>query len=656
MSVKNITYRQLKAIMLERAGQPHMPTAASIHNCAAALNGFMRERGLGDDQVVGGTLRVAFYGARDAHIERLRGEGRSKAFVKDRKSRLGHWHRLIRALDHEGASIDGTCTPLQLALRALFADGRQIKPTARKVGMSYATLTQWTKGALPRFDTEHHLKRLEAVCELAPGSLTDLLPYAIGKDPKAAAVAGPVIPYRARLVAQIADEYRLQDRDASLVVRDEWQGLISHKSSIPLPGLPSNVSSIRQPTRRSSLREAIAANVKTRDKQWRVVETRSPLGAERWTDGIDGRLCRTAAIAWSFVSGFFGWAQLPLERGGAALAPAALTLGLLSDTDLVLSHMEWREARSGGINGGITSFLQFAKMLCHPDTGYLLTHPEIGQRVGVKDPKAWRDRCVAAHVWMGESKRKLDRIVTVGRDPKDPLLASLDLPMPLDNFVTAVRRCETCRPSTGGEWEAVWARDLLLLALTMSNPLRVRNLRELTYRADSTGQLRKTRAGEWRIFIGRTDFKNVKGAAKHKDYDQAIDPSVWPYIERYLADYRAVLGGSRPELVFVSSENPNVEWKGLARRYAYLTRRYVPGCPGVGPHAIRHIVATSIIIKTGDFMLAADTLHDKPATVEKHYAHLLASVGDRGRRQVLGETYAKVSERHRRGSAEKSAA
>jgi hypothetical protein len=109
--------------------------------------------------------------------------------------------------------------------------------------------------------------------------------------------------------------------------------------------------------------------------------------------------------------------------------------------------------------------------------------------------------------------------------------------------------------------------------------------------------------------------------------------------------------GSRPELVFVSSENPNVEWDGLDRRYAILTKRYVPGCPGVGPHAIRHIVATSIIIKTGDFLLAADTLHDKPATVEKHYAHLLASVGDRGRRNALGDTYAKVSARNQRGSA-----
>ena len=275
MSVKNLTYRHLKAIMLERAGQPRMPSTASIANTMAALNGFQRERNLTDDTVIGGTLRGGFYGTRDAHLARLRGEGRSKDFVKDRKSRLGHWHRLIRALDHEGASIDGTRTPLQLALGALFADGRQVKPTARKVGMSYATLTQWIKGALPRFGTEHHLKRLEAVCELAPGALTDLLPYAIGKDPNASA-PGPVIAYRERLVAQIADEYRLTELEVSPIIRGEWQDLISHKSLIALPGARSNVSPLRQPPRRSSLREAITADVKAGDKQWRVTPMLPP--------------------------------------------------------------------------------------------------------------------------------------------------------------------------------------------------------------------------------------------------------------------------------------------------------------------------------------------------------------------------------------------
>jgi hypothetical protein len=52
----------------------------------------------------------------------------------------------------------------------------------------------------------------------------------------------------------------------------------------------------------------------------------------------------------------------------------------------------------------------------------------------------------------------------------------------------------------------------------------------------------------------------------------------------------------------------------------------------------------------GDFPLAADTLHDKPATVEKHYSRLLASVGDRGRRNALGDTYAKVSAPNPRGA------
>jgi hypothetical protein len=62
---------------------------------------------------------------------------------------------------------------------------------------------------------------------------------------------------------------------------------------------------------------------------------------------------------------------------------------------------------------------------------------------------------------------------------------------------------------------------------------------------------------------------------------------------------------------------------GLERADEPLTRRNLR-CPGVGPHAIRHIVAFSIIEKTGNFRLAAAILHDSPAAMKKHYSRLLA--------------------------------
>jgi integrase len=200
---------------------------------------------------------------------------------------------------------------------------------------------------------------------------------------------------------------------------------------------------------------------------------------------------------------------------------------------------------------------------------------------------------------------------------------------------------------TGGKSEAIWARDRLLLSLTMSNPLRARNLKELTYKPDNTGHLRKTPVGGWRIFIPKEDFKNVNGAAKTKDYDQAVNESIWPHIDRYLRDYRNVLGGSRPDLVFVSKKTPGREWRALNRRYEKLTRLYMAGCPGTGPHSIRHIVATTMIKNSGDIAGAAAVLHDEEETVRQHYKHLLPNDADRWRDNSLGATLQKLNTRSR---------
>lgn len=46
-----------------------------------------------------------------------------------------------------------------------------------------------------------------------------------------------------------------------------------------------------------------------------------------------------------------------------------------------------------------------------------------------------------------------------------------------------------------------WARDIALTAMLTSNPLRILNYTELTYRPDNTGQLRQMGDGNWRIVI-----------------------------------------------------------------------------------------------------------------------------------------------------------
>ncbi len=216
----------------------------------------------------------------------------------------------------------------------------------------------------------------------------------------------------------------------------------------------------------------------------------------------------------------------------------------------------------------------------------------------------------------GRGKRKTGRQVL--KAPLSPLMS-------IDKLVAAVKRLEAQGPLTGKHEEAIWGRDLLLLSLMISNPLRARNLRELTYRPDGTGHLRRTAQGEWRIVIHRQEFMNPW---EGRNYNMRVDRSVWPYIERYLTCYRPVLGGCRPELVFASSRSPDRPWWGLNERMKAITRRNLR-CPGVGPHDIRHLVVSSIIEKTGNFRLAAAILHDSPAAMKKRYSHLLTKFDSR---------------------------
>lgn len=637
MSVNQIDYEQLKAQFLKRIGMPRMPGQAMGRNAMSALGMFLEERQIAATDMVGSTLRMSFYRERDEHLQVLRAAGRPIEYVKNRGSLLGQWHRFTLDLDKEAAALDRAATPLQVALQAALSF-RGIKTVARLAEVPLATLRRWIAGSLPRPGTDRYLTSLEEVCDLPARALTDLLPYNAMRRAESH-VDSPAIEYRLRLGRLTQDHYRLH-RDLALpTLRAEWRDLLAYKTSAAgAPRASGKISAVER------LRGALAIESNATKKQWRLVPPdRSEILTEaRWVDVYHGRICVTANICFHNLASFMGWAQMKPDRGGRGMAAADVqTLGLFCDQELLEAYLEWRVERSDGINSWVPKFLAFAGMLLHPATGFLTTRPDIGARCGF-EPVEWLKRCQTVHAWTNAYKRKISELVAPGRDPADPIRSALDMPMPLEPFVHAIRRMETCWPSTGGEAEAIHARDLLLMALVLSNPLRAHNLRRLTYRPDNTGQLRQTSTGEWRIIIESANFKNMKGAAKD-NYDQAVDVAVWPHIRRYLKDYRKVLGGSRPELVFVASENPSQPWRSLGRRFAALTKRFVPGCPGVGPHSIRHIVATSIIMAGGGVELAASTLHDRVETVRRHYALLLASHGDRGRKATLGDTLAQMA-------------
>ena len=94
-------------------------------------------------------------------------------------------------------------------------------------------------------------------------------------------------------------------------------------------------------------------------------------------------------------------------------------------------------------------------------------------------------------------------------------------------------------------------------------------------------------------------------------------------LSAYVEEFRSViLKGVTSRYLFVSKSSAK-PWGSLDRCFFNLTKRYIPGCLGFGPHTVRHLVATNWLSKhPNDFLTVAELLNDRLETVMSEYAHL----------------------------------
>lgn len=610
LSSIHFTYADLKTIFFSQLGDDLGVAPSSFPNMASALNAFVAQSGFNDASSIGSTLRASFYKTRDKHLEELRVQGRPPAFVSNRKSHLGKWRAALVEADRRNSAARSEESPFQSALNALLAESGNIKGTARNAGMSLATLRRWMAGAVPNARSIVLVPRIERLYALPSGTLNDLLPPRARLSSGQSADAGPLpkIEYRERLKQFAGEPYVLNEPSESL--RAEWRELVKYKTTF------------------GQYRRWGEGKVLKRQKggRWKTThEFVRPEGPSNWFCFQDGAFAPTAGIAWGYIASYLGWLLLSPKRGGLGLqAESVQTLGNLTNGEYVERYVQWKIGRAGGaIHGGITTFLTYVKSLCNPETGYISQSWSVfGAKQGITSEDMWRSICKDTYEAARAQSDDFAEVAKISRNPFEPISSILALSNPLDGVVDAIKRMEANRPSTGGLTEALWARDRLLMKLLASNPLRKKNLQLLTYRADGTGHLRKEE-GMWRICIPKHEFKNDRGAAKDRDYRMPVREELWTDIERYVNVYRPLLAKDGAAYLFLSSDSPSGPWASLARHFATLTKRYLLGCPGVGPHSMRHIVATSILkARPNDWATAAWALHDKEETVRKNYAHL----------------------------------
>jgi len=260
----------------------------------------------------------------------------------------------------------------------------------------------------------------------------------------------------------------------------------------------------------------------------------------------------------------------------------------------------------------------------------------------------WRRMCEETFQLLNAMsvKKQTERVQT--RDPREPMRHILELKNPLEMVADMVQRLRADRPIGGAPMrEVIWARDVALIKLLVSNPLRRRNLAAMTWRADNTGELYQRGDGSWWIRIERGHFKNARGAAGDNVYDMPVQKMAWTDLERYLRVYRPRMLRCDSDYVFLAGSHgstvrdPSLPWTELSRRVEHLTAKYLWRCAGIGTHAFRHLVATSIIkaSELNDFKTAALVLNDRLSTVEKNYAHLKSSDGASRMEELLGATF-----------------
>lgn len=578
----------------------------TLDNRTSALRRFLQVTGCTEQDVVGLEMRAGFNDASRQFVLSLESDGRPRRSVINTLSALRHWKSRVLDWDTELAASTDKQAPFTAALMSAVGSA-PIATVARQAGVPENMLRGWARGKLPRkkrcIPSVH---RLEVFYGMPRGALTSLIPN-YRKQPVNLPSSTPATAYRQRIGRVTRDPYFLYP-DTTSPLRAQWRAFMLYKTSVR-PGL---------------LR-------RTERGAWRVapIPLHSP-ERRRWWMNLDGKEVPSAHFAWNHVSSYLGWLALQPERGGKGMhKDEAETLAWLVVPDYIEEFIRWRQQRAGGVtNGSLLTFIAQLASLVRPTYGYLTQH---GCLQGTLPPtfrgRSWQAMCTEQFELLEALQAHLAKERAVGRDPFEPMKDVLQQRQPMEALADMIARLRADRPVHGGRAEAIWSRDLVLLKILICVPLRRKNLAQLTWRPDNTGQLYQRADRTWWVRIESRLFKNASGAAGSNVFDTPVHESVWADLERYLVHFRPRLMREPTDLLLLSacsrSQGPHQPWKELSYRVFDLTERYLLGCSGVSAHAFRHLVATSVLKATGnDFKTAAALLNDRMSTVEKHYAHI----------------------------------
>ncbi len=603
------TYADLRRIHLERL-EAAQKSKQEIRNHSSALTQFAGVAGKADfspcDQDFTDRFEISLTRFVDYHTMK----GTSTATVANKLS-------YIRAIRKTFATILSGVVPtggFRTSLMSLMQDnGVTQVELAKAVGVKKQSIHDWTtRGKVPNELSLDVIRRIESFFNISPGSLLKKVEVSCSVY-SAPDHAPPKLASRAKRYALSLDHFRYQGE--SKRIRAEWCDLVKfYTAPYLLNGLERNTT-------------------------WRVKNANTVTTKCGWEAKTPDGVCVTARIRWVSVATFFGFLMRSSDLGGKGMQEEQLSLALLSDAKLTVDFIEFKKLRSGRYTGETERILAFLTSLLRPKTGFLWQQPEYGDRLPQSVSKEeW-------HRWCDENSKTLRTIasglkkgghIQKGREPKEPIAAILAEAHPVQVLIKMTERMnQQFTFDVRRNLVAIRKRNLLLVKMLISNPLRVHNYSIMSYHKDNSGNLYQDAAGVWRLRFRPEDFKNQRGAAS-KEYDVILPEWLYYDIQEYLEQYRPCLAlADVSDRVFLPGKqggrgNNQPYWQPnkITGCLHKITKTFINGSPGFGAHAFRHIVATDYIKNNPQgFQVAASILHDRLDTVMREYAHIKVADG-----------------------------
>lgn len=602
-----------------------------VKNNCSALRSWLQVHGYSVQKLVGDEFGHDF----DRHFLRYCdaiSEQLAPRTRKDRQEQILRWKRVAEALRMRDTLPESFAAALNHCVCASPLSKAEI---ARTCGITVQTLRYWTSGSgAPRGETLFAVAKLEEVLEVSHGTLTGRVPLArhtryargVRRD------TGSSFTKVRKAQLKQAGKYGMAFTPRLAM---QWQEVVQHKTSVHDDDEGGRCNRV-----------------------WRL----KPIDAVtvRVTPAmlIDGQVCVTAGVHWGMVRSYLGWLCLAPPIGRGLPVSCADTLAWLTDAECLKTYAKWLERRSANVfHNGINVFLQTVECHLRPKTGFVWLRPDLAESVDKshhahwdsqspkwQDVEGWRARCEATRVALRKYQKfkvGTKKLLPKSRSPVERVAIVLNDEFALKKLVEFVNTLERSMPPPAHHRDyCAWIRDVVLCKLLISNPLRIGQYAAMTFRADGTGHLVRVSPGRYRLNFAPSDFKNEKGAAT-EPYSVAVDESVGPWIDRYLTEARPYLIGADetsrfflpaakgPEATAQFLINEGLSQKGgyksdgLSSRVKKLTALYIDGCPGFGPQAFRHVIATDHLRRNpGAYLTAAILLHDKLETVLKNYSHL----------------------------------